>query len=186
MSLPSHISSILPLSKSLEQQIKSVSKNITIAKGKNILNKGERCGHLYFVEEGLVRGYYYEEEKEITHWFAREGEFATGFYSFISREPSYEYIQALEDCKLVQVSHAALQELYSKFPETERLGRLITENYYLKLEDRLLSIQFKSAKERYHNLLSQNPKLLQRAPLGQIAAYLGITQETLSRIRAEI
>lgn len=185
MQLTQHIASILPLSKDLEQAIKKVSKTVELDKGRNILEKDERCSHLYFTESGLLRGYYFDESKEITHWFAQQGEFATGFYSFISKEPSFEYIQALEDCTLTKISYADLQKLYAAFPETERLGRIITENYYLKLEERLLSLQFKTARERYNNLLERNPKLLQRVALGQIATYLGITQETLSRIRAE-
>lgn len=186
MPLLKQISSIIPLSKELEKEIKAAAKTVSVAKDKHILKKDTRCTNLYFIESGLLRGYYFENEKEITHWFASEGEFATGFYSFISKEPSFEYIEALEDCTLTEISYTALQNLYAKFPETERLGRIITENYYLKLEERLLSLQFKTAKERYHNLLDTNSKLLQRAPLGQIASYLGITQETLSRIRAEI
>jgi CRP-like cAMP-binding protein len=92
----------------------------------------------------------------------------------------------LEDCELIQISHYDLQNLYKKFPETERIGRIITENYYLKLEERFLNIQFRTAKERYQNLLTKNPALLQRASLGQIATYLGMSQETLSRTRAEL
>jgi CRP-like cAMP-binding protein len=65
------------------------------------------------------------------------------------------------------------------------MGRIITENYYIKLEERILNLQFKTAKERYQKLALSKPQLLQRASLGQIASYLGITQETLSRIRAE-
>jgi len=186
MNLLAHISSIIPVSKKLEQEISAAAKTISLAKNKIILHKDDRCTQLNFVETGLLRGYYFEEDKEITHWFAQEGEFATGFYSFISKEPSFEYIEALEDCTLTQISYSALQNLYTKFPETERIGRIITENYYIKLEERLLSLQFKTAKERYQNLFKQNPKLLQRASLGQIASYLGITQETLSRIRAEV
>jgi len=71
------------------------------------------------------------------------------------------------------------------FPETERAGRLILEEYYARLEERLISIQFKSAKERYLTLLKNRPEIIQRAPLGRIASYLGMKQETLSRIRAE-
>ena len=108
------------------------------------------------------------------------------FYSFISKKPSAETIQALEDCEVQQLSYAALQNLYIHFPETERIGRIITESYYIKLEERMLNMQFKTAKERYDKLLRSNASLLQRASLGQIASYLGITQETLSRIRAEV
>jgi CRP-like cAMP-binding protein len=186
MSLLAYISSIIDISKSLECEINSLSKKIKFPKGKSIVDISERCNNLYFIEKGLVRGYYFDEAKEITNWFAREGEFATSFYSFIAKKASLETIQALEDCQLVQLSYTSLQNLYIKFPETERIGRIITENYYIKLEERILNIQFKTAKERYDKLVSSNPSLLQRASLGQIASYLGITQETLSRIRAEV
>jgi CRP/FNR family transcriptional regulator, anaerobic regulatory protein len=185
MPLLSYISSIISVSPKLEAEINSVSKKITAPKGKAILEIDERCNHLYFIESGLVRGYYFDEDKEITNWFAQEGEFATCFYSFIAKENAFENIQAIEDVSLIQLSYTDLQNIYKRFPETERIGRIITENYYIKLEERLLSIQFKTAKERYQNLLEKNPKLLLRASLGQIASYLGITQETLSRIRAE-
>ena len=84
------------------------------------------------------------------------------------------------------VSYALLNKVYELFPETERAGRLILEDYYLRLEERMLSIQFKSAKERYTLFSQKRPELIRRAPLGCIASYLGITQETLSRIRAEL
>lgn len=151
-----------------------------------ILEIGQRCNDLYFVEKGLLRGYYFDEGKEITNWFAQEDEFATCFYSFVAIKPSFEVIQAIEDTQLIRLPYAALQNLYITFPETERLGRIITENYYIRLEERLLNIQFKTAKERYHTFMASKPSLLLRCPLGQIASYLGITQETLSRIRAEI
>jgi CRP-like cAMP-binding protein len=94
-------------------------------------------------------------------------------------------VQALEETEVIEIPYSVLQHLYKIFPETERLGRIITENYYIKLEERFLSLQFKTAKERYQKLLNSKPSLIQRVSLGQIASYLGITQETLSRIRAE-
>jgi len=186
MSFIKYLSSIILVSKELEKEINSISKKIVIPKGNILLDLDERCGNLFFIEKGLVRGYYFDEDKEITNWFAGESEFATCFYSFIANKPSFEIIQTLEDCELVQLSFSSLKNLYDKFPETERLGRIITENYYIKLEERILNIQFKTARERYQKLSSSKPALLQRASLGQIASYLGITQETLSRIRSEV
>jgi hypothetical protein len=81
------------------------------------------------------------------------------------------------------LSYNSLQEIYSRFPEAERTGRLIIENYYIHLEERVINLQFKSAKERYERLLERYPGIILRAPMGNIASYLGITQETLSRIR---
>ncbi len=186
MLLLQHLSHIISISKTLEDEINSIAKELNVPKNTILVNHKERCRNLFFIQKGLVRGYYYDEGKEITNWFAQQEEFATSFYSFITNEPSPETIEALEDCQLIQIGHTDLQDLYKKFPETERIGRIITENYYIKLEERFLNIQFRSAKERYQNLLSKNSSLLQRASLGQIATYLGITQETLSRIRAEL
>jgi CRP-like cAMP-binding protein len=186
LGLLQNISQIITVSKELEAEINSVSKELSVGKNKTLVNQKERCRNLYFIKKGLIRGFYFENGKEITNWFAREQEFATSFYSFITNEQAPETLEALEDCELIQISHYDLQNLYKKFPETERIGRIITENYYLKLEERFLNIQFRTAKERYQNLLTKNPALLQRASLGQIATYLGMSQETLSRTRAEL
>ena len=185
MNFLQYLESVISVSEELKEELNSVTTKRIISKGQSIINIGERCSDLFFIEKGLLRGFYFLEEKEITNWFAQEGEFATSFYSFISQKQSFETIQTLEDSELIQMPHSSLQSLYKEFPETEHIGRIITETYYVKLEERLLSIQFKSAKERYQNLAETKSALLKRAPLGQIASYLGITQETLSRIRAE-
>ena len=185
MTLLSHLSSIIPVSAELEAELNSLSQELSLSRNEIAVSSGEKCNDLFFVRKGIMRGYYIDEDgKEITNWFAQETEFATCFYAFVAKQPSFEIIQALEDCEVTRLSNAALQSLYVKFPETERIGRIITENYYIRLEERLLNIRFKTAKERYRNLILSKPGLLQRAPLGQIATYLGITQETLSRIRA--
>lgn len=184
MPLIKHLSSLISMSPRLEQEIRSRTQTLVFTKGDSLLGAGERCNNLYFIHKGLLRGYYFREGKEVTNWFAQEGEFATCFYAFIANKPSFENIQALENVELLALSNSALQELYQRFPETERIGRLVTETYYIRLEERLLGLQFKTARERYENLVAAKPLLLQRASLGQIASYLGITQETLSRIRA--
>ena len=185
MPLIASLSSILTVTDLLKEEIQRISIKKHIKRGDHIIDITERCDKLYFIDSGLVRGYYFNEDKEITNWFAQENEFATCFYSFIASKPAFENIQAIEDCVLTELSFSSLQNLYKTFPETERLGRIITENYYIKLEERILSLQFKTAKERYQKLMQKKPSLIQRVSLGQIASYLGITQETLSRIRAE-
>ncbi|MES2593616.1 MAG: Crp/Fnr family transcriptional regulator [Bacteroidota bacterium] len=186
MSFLSHLSSIISVSKSLETELTSITKKIIVSKNQPLLEIGNRCNDLIFIEKGLMRGYYFDDGKEITNWFAQENEFAASLYSLVAMKPSTEAIEALEECEFIQLPYSSLQRLYLKFPETERLGRIIVESYYIKLEERLLNIHFKTAKERYQSIVLNKPSLLQRVPLGQIASYLGITQETLSRIRAEI
>ncbi len=185
MTFLQYLRTVIPVSDKLEQELQRISKSKRVNKGQYLLRNGELCGSMYFVESGLLRGYHFLDEKEVTTWMALDGEFATSFYSFITRTPATESIEALEQTELIQLPHDALQQLYHDFPETERIGRIITENYYIKLEGRLLGIQFKTAKERYDQLLAVNPALVQRAPLGHVASYLGMTQETLSRIRAQ-
>jgi CRP-like cAMP-binding protein len=186
MNLHDFLDSVLNLTPQLSEAIKSACRVQKVKRGELIVKAGKRCNELFYVERGLLRGYYLKEGKEITHWFAKEGEFATSFFSFITNEPSQESIEALEDSTLVVFSNNALTKLYVDFPESERIGRLITEKYYIKLEGRLLGIQFKTAKDRHNNLLASDATLFQRVQLGQIASYLGMTQETLSRIRAEM
>lgn len=184
--LITHLAELISISKELEEELLRSTSKIEVEKNSHLVSINERSDSLFFIEKGLVRGYYFDNGKEITNWFAQEQEFATCFYAFVANKPSFESLQAIEDCTLIQIPQKTLQTLYSKFPETERIGRIITENYYIKLEERVLNLQFKTAKERYQKLMDKKPSLLQRAPLGQIASYLGITQETLSRIRAEL
>ena len=184
MSLEKVLSEIIPLSDSLKIELRKISKIKSLKKNEYLLNYNENCNYLSYVNNGALRGFYFHEEKEITNWFSLEGDFATSFYPFISRTKSYETIQALEDSNLTCIAYEDLQKLYSTFPETERIGRIILEEYYSKLEERLINIQFKSAKERYNQLMTNRPKIIQRVALGHLASYLGITQETLSRIRA--
>jgi len=133
-----------------------------------------------------LRGYYSLEGKDITHWFGFENDFVTSFHSFITGQPAVETIQLLQGSILWSISRADLNVLLDRFPEIERLVRIIYENYYIRLEERFINSQFKSAAERYQNLLEQAPHIIERVPLGYIASYLGISQETLSRIRGRI
>lgn len=133
-----------------------------------------------------MRGYYFLDGKEVTHWFAFEKDFVTSFHSFITRERSVENIQALQGSVVWSISRDDLDSLLDRFPEIERVLRLAYENYYLRLEGRYVNAQFTSAKDRYEALLKDAPHIIEKVPLGQIASYLNITQETLSRIRKSI
>ncbi len=186
MNLVKHLSEYIAISVELEKALLQNAKRVEVAAHEKLCLIDKPCKDLFFIEKGLLRGYYYEDGKEITNWFGQENEFGTCFYSFITQSPSFENIEALEDCILYKISFSDLQSLYANYPETERIGRIITETYYIKLEERILGLQFKTAKERYARIIETKPSLLQRTSLGQIASYLGITQETLSRIRADI
>ncbi len=181
-----HLRDIITINNELAETLTSSFSIKAYIKGETCVSANGKCDTLFFINKGMLRGFHFEDGKEVTDWLAQEGEFATCFYAFISQKNSTEHIEVLEDSILTPISYKQLQELYASFPATERIGRLITENYYIKLEERLQNLKLKSAKERYHHLLETNPLLLNRASLGQIASYLGISQETLSRIRADL
>jgi CRP-like cAMP-binding protein len=174
------------LSEAAEMDLGNALKKTELPKNSLLITEGSVCHQLYFLEKGCLRGYYNLEGKEITHWFAFENNFVTSFYSFISRKPGIDNIQLIEDATLWSVSFETLQKLYDQHQDIERMVRIINERYYVMLEERLISAQFKTATERYEHLLESSPYMLQRIPLGYIASYLGISQETLSRIRGKI
>lgn len=183
--LVDHISQYCRLNKASLNGLRDALHKTELAKGSFLVKEGKICDYVYFLEKGCLRGYYNLDGKEISHWFAFENNFVTSFYSFITRKPSVENIQLMEDCTLWAISYSDLQRLYDSHPDIERLGRIMNETYYVMLEERFVSNHFKEARERYENLVTHAPHILQRVPLGYIASYLGITQETLSRIRSK-
>jgi CRP-like cAMP-binding protein len=158
---------------------------VELPKGEFLITEGKVCKYVYFLEKGCLRGYYNLDGKEITYWFAFENNFVTSFFSFITRKPCFENIQLIEDCTLWAVDYDDLQQLYIKHADMERMGRIMHERYYVMLDERFVSNHFKEAKERYDNLVANAPHIIQRVPLGYIASYIGVTQETLSRIRSK-
>lgn len=156
-----------------------------VPKGEVLVTPGSTCKKIYFVEQGLTRTYYFKEEKDITDWLSPENTFACSIVSFINGTPDRRGIETLEESILWSLDKRALEELYSRFHEIERMGRLIVSYGLTMLQQRFDDLHFSSALERYHQLMRSYPTLLQRTSLGHIASYLGITQETLSRIRAQ-
>ncbi len=140
---------------------------------------------IYFIKQGFVRAYYNKGVETFSNWFMGQSEIIISVYSFFSQKPSFENIEALEDCILQSVTWEQLQGLYKTFPEFNITGRIITEQYYIKSETRAIDLQTLSAKQRYNKLLADYPGILQKASLGKIASYLSVKPETLSRIRAQ-
>jgi len=152
-------------------------------KGDFILREDKVCQHIGFIEKGMTRNFYYKDGKDITTTFAYEEDPCLSMYSFISQKPSLESIEALEDCVIWSISYQQLQDLYQRFPSLNLIGRLLTEEYYIMLEDHTRALKHLSSKERYVQLMEDYPDIIQRVPLTHIASYLGMTKENLSRIR---
>lgn len=156
-----------------------------LKRGEIIHEVGKVCPHLYLVKSGILRAFYFKDGKDITAHFAFPKEAITAPDSFILGKPSKYSLESLEDSHVLAVDHRVLEVFLEENPHLEKLTRQFTQAIYLELLERLESIVFLTAKERYDLLLKRNPNLLLGVNLGHIASYLGITQETLSRIRAK-
>jgi CRP-like cAMP-binding protein len=173
-----------PLSKISISELVNCAHLLTYKKGYKLIHEGQFSDELFFILEGAAKAYYVKDGKLITDWFAFENEFICAINSFFLFIPSPHYIELLEDSTLVMIKRNDMMNLCDKHHDIERLGRISTTKTMLQLQQRVVSLQFETAHQRYLNLLAQYPKIEQRASLGDIASFLGITQETLSRIRA--
>jgi CRP-like cAMP-binding protein len=184
-SLLNTLNGITIMSENLQNQIKSYLIEEHFQRKSILLKEGQVSQRIYFIKKGFIRAYYHKGLNEYTSWFMGEGDIIVSVYSFFSRKPSFENIEVLEDSILQSINWDQLQNIYKNYPEFNQTGRLITEQYYIKSEERVIKLQTLTAKQRYENLLLSHPDILQKASLGQIASFLSIKQETLSRIRAK-
>jgi CRP-like cAMP-binding protein len=162
----------------------AASHREVLPKGYYLCRQGAVCRHVGRLESGSARVFRLQGAAEVTTAFLFAGDFVTSFQSFYLQVPSPSAIQLMEESEVTSLGYEALQHLKGTYPEIDRIDRLSNDYYTMWLEQRLFSLQFHPARRRYEELLRQEPHLLQKVPLGYIASYLGITQETLSRIRA--
>jgi len=159
------------------------TRTLSLEKGHILVKEGQFADKTYFVYKGCARAYYLKSGKDITDWFAFENEFISSINSFFLNVPSPHYIEILETSILLEISRSLITELSQKYHAFERLGSVLVTKTMLELQQRIVSIQFETAKQKYESLLALRPDITQRIPLTHIASYLGITLETLSRVR---
>lgn len=165
--------------------VEAICSSHTIQKGQHLQPIGHTCRTIYFINEGLARIYYFKGDVDITESFAFEREIVVRAESLFTGRPSRKGIQMLEQSVVVAIDASKLFRLFDAHHELERLFRKIFEAAYVETINRIESLQFHTAEERYRDLLSTEPDILKRVPLKYIASYLGITQVSLSRIRAQ-
>lgn len=180
------IQQIFPLPQDSADKLLQCISECSFPKGTILMKTDKTEQFLYFIKKGIVRAYAMQEEIEITFWFGKEGDAILSMRSYIEQKPGYENIELLENADLYKINISELQKLYREDIHIANWGRKIAETELIKTEERLISRQFKTATERYLQLQKEQPEILKRVSLGHIASYLGITQVSLSRIRAEI
>ena len=163
---------------------------VSYPKGFRVLECGKVEKDIFFIKQGIkqgiVRAYTSVDGKEITFWVGKEGATLVSMKGYVNDEPGYETMELMEDSVLYVLKRKKLKELFSEDLHIANWGRRYAEMELLATEERLISMLSAIASERYKELLEKEPDLLQRLPLGSIATYLGVTQASLSRIRAKV
>ena len=186
MNLLNFVKSITSIDFETEVAVANVFKAEKLHKGHKLHSQGAICNKLFYIESGLTRTFYYNEEgKDITYRFNEENTFTALIESYFTQKPSFYTIELLENSTIHSASFADFEQLLEKHVELMKVNSHVLRNFILQSNERIIALQFHSAQERYKLFADKNPGLLQRVSLGHIASYLGITQETLSRIRSK-
>ncbi|SUX44039.1 Crp/Fnr family transcriptional regulator [Chryseobacterium indoltheticum] len=186
MDIEQIIDKIYPLSESSKLILKNHIVELSFPKNKILISADKIEKDFYFIKKGIARTFVYTDGDETTFSFGKEGDTIISMKSYIANQKGYENVELLEDCLVYKLNTQDIRKLYTENIEIANWGIKFAENELLKAEDRLLTRQFGTATNRYQILLKNYPNLLQRVQLGYIASYLGITQVSLSRIRANI
>ncbi len=179
----SQLGQIHPLTPELQETLAQCITRECLPARTLLLEEGEVCERVYYLESGLARGFYRLGKEEITSWFVGAGSWMLAVTSFFTQKPSQEYIELLEESTLLSIDFASLERIYDQFHEFNFIGRVLTEHYYGMSEQRSWALRRQTAMERYHHLLRTDPGLFERVHLKHIASYLGMKRETLSRLR---
>lgn len=147
---------------------------------------GIKDHHIYFIEEGCARTFFFAGNTEVTNWFSIEGDVTFSSTSFYHALPALEYVQLLEDSLIYKMPIKTLNKLYETNIDIANWSRVIHQEALLKMQNLRLDRLSLSAKERYEKFITENPGLSGRVNLGFIASYLGMTQQHLSTLRAEV
>ena len=179
-----NVSKHIQLTEEEKKFFTSLLKTKELKKKQFLLKAGEISRHENFVEKGLLRAYTVDDKgQEHIAMFGMEDWWISDMYSFLTETPATQFIDALEDSVIYSIDTADLEKLYLKVPKFDRFFRILLQNAFIANQKRVLASISQSAEEQYLAFTKKYPSLEQRIPQHQIASYLGITPETISRIR---
>jgi len=166
--------------------IVSKFKPSKLAKGEYWLKSGSACNKLSFIGSGLMRIYVNMDGREVTQWISTKGYFVTDLSSLVFQVPARWTIQALTDCEIYTIDRDTYNNLGKEIPQWYLLDKLFIAKCFTMLEDRIFSHLYMTAEERYEMLFEKQPELFNQVPLQYLASMLGMTPETMSRIRKRV
>lgn len=186
MKIPEYFRNITKLSADSEKIIISAFKREEFPKGHLLYRQNEICNHIYFIEQGFARIYNISESgREITNWFFPENSFLTAVNSFYKRGIAGDFCEIMENSVVYSISFSEFEKILDEHLELGKFCFFIVFEIAKQMTEYISSSKFLTAEERYSVLIQRHPLILQKASLGHIASFLGITQETLSRIRSK-
>lgn len=180
------IQSHLNISDESFELLMSIATEKTAGKNQILFAPDKPTSKILFLIKGILRGYKLMDGKDYTHHFYEANWFATDFHSFLTGQPSQIYIKTVEDVTYLEFQKKDLLNLYRTSHQLEGLGRMIAEKAYLATVEKLANMQLHNLAEKYALLMQTNPGLIQRVPQKYIASYLGVSEQSLSRIKQQV
>lgn len=178
------ISKYCPLSPETLAGIEQYAEIKSYKKGDILVREGAYSDRMYYILKGVAREYYINDKgKEVVIKIVFEHHFIAALNPYFNNIPSEVWIDVVEDCIMLETTRQTGDMLCDRFHDFERLGRLISIENMLLFHNRIIDLQFKSAEERYQALLEKHPAIFDRVPTGYIASFIGVSFETLSRIK---
>ncbi len=185
--LHQYVLSLVPMSPEKTALVVEGFDYFELAKQDLLLKEGKVSHATYFLEEGIIRSYTFDNEgAEVTTNIFTAPCFVNDFLSFFKQQPTQENFQAITSCKLWTMDFAKVQYYFHSYPEFREFGRMMLVSNYASLHNRMLGMIKDTAETRYVKLMLEHPQVFQHVPLRIIASFLGITDTSLSRIRREL
>ncbi|MBN1253466.1 MAG: Crp/Fnr family transcriptional regulator [Bacteroidales bacterium] len=172
-----------------EQELNAVHEKleiVNISKNEYLVQDGEIADSIAFIQSGYLRVCFNHDGDEITRDITSVNSFITALTSFITRKPSFEIVKTITDCELMIIKRENLNYLYQTYNNWQTIGRRIVEEMFVRSQKRIYSLLTSSAEDRYKFILEEKPDMLKNIPLQYIASYLGITSQSLSRLRRNV
>jgi len=175
-----------PLSPECQDDLRRIVRHRKVRKNEYLLRGGEVCKNIYFIKKGALRCFYILKEEQVTDWLFKEGDTVVSIGSFYDQMPGIDFIQAMESCEVFYISYKELEALFERHMEFNFVGRVLTNKYLRVWHGQARNMRMLTAEERYLLLMEQQPELINRVEVKYLASYLGMSRETLSRMRGRL